>query len=156
MLCTTQKVNFIPRLYLKYLNKFHGWVSHSKKRKRVYVIYMSQTVFKVQPSRSSSFSPSDFYLFERLQTPAYSSPIENEEMFYRCILYASRTIRKCCGTFEIVRPTLIRRALACTDLSGRYLERLLWIVTCWTIRTQQLLNLEHVFQTSVSNRISRS
>jgi len=67
---------------LKKISRFIFPIKKKKKRKKVYIIYMSQTLLKVQPSRSSSFSPLDFYLCERLQTPAYSSPIENEEMFY--------------------------------------------------------------------------
>ena len=69
MLCATQKVNFIARLNLKCLDKFHGWVSHSKTGEKLYIVHMPQTVFKVQPTRSSSFNPSDFYLCEPLQPP---------------------------------------------------------------------------------------
>ena len=62
---------------------------------------ISQTVFKVEPPRSSNFSTLDLYLCGRLQTPAYSSPIESEEIFTNAFFMPVEPFKTAAGRFKV-------------------------------------------------------
>jgi hypothetical protein len=55
----------------------------------------------------------------------YAAPVDIEEALHHRIVDALRTIRNYPGTFERLRPSMMRRIEACIKSHGRHFEHLL-------------------------------
>jgi hypothetical protein len=77
------------------------------------------------PPRSLHLNPLSFYLWGRLKTRVYASPVDNEEALHHRIADACETIRNCPGICEQMLRSMVRRVEACIESRGGHFEHLL-------------------------------
>ena len=94
-----------------------------------------QTFLDVEPNGLFTSVLIYSYLWGHLEPLLHSAQIQNEETLHLNISDACRTICKRPGIFESLQP------------GGGPSERLLWHATCYTLRTQLLLDCQ-------TNRVS--
>jgi len=90
---------FLPyRVYLKWLDKLHKWVHHTKK-KIISIYVCKHLALEVQHPCLFDLNPLDFCLWRHLKTLVYSATTENQETLHQCITHVYQTIRNRPGTF---------------------------------------------------------
>ena len=86
----------------------------------------TQTVFEVQPPRSSDVSALDSHLWgHTYETLLYPSPIDNEETLYQHIFDTCLTIRNWAVTSLRLGQSMFKGSHACNTSDGGQFEHLL-------------------------------
>jgi len=77
------------------------------------------------PPRSPDLTPLDFFLWGRMKSLIYETPVETEEDLLARVLVDAQQIDETPGVMERVYQNMTRRYNVCNDVGGRHIEPLL-------------------------------
>ena len=77
------------------------------------------------PPRSPDLTPIDYFLWGRMKSMVYQSPVETEEELLARVMVAAQEINGAPGVMDRVYRNMIRRYNVCNDNGGRHIEPLL-------------------------------
>ncbi|KAJ4442487.1 hypothetical protein ANN_04073 [Periplaneta americana] len=74
------------------------------------------------PPRSPDLTPLDFFLWGRMKSLAYETPVETAEDLVARVVVGAGEVADIPGVIERVYQNIIRRYNACNEVGGRHIE----------------------------------